>query len=448
MTRRVAMAGLALMAAVVAAHLPALLASFQFDDYGVIVDNPQVHGLAAWWQSMPGIRPLLKLSYALNWSASPDPFGFHLANLLVHVANTCLVWALASAWVRTLAPQVASASWAGAAVALLFALHPATTEAVAYTSGRSVSLMALFYLGSMWLHARDWRGAGLASAGAFALALAVRETAITLPAALWLLAWFQGESFGTTARRLRWHGAVLVAALVAAIAWPGYDRFFEYSLTARDLGAQLRGQMEAHAYLFWHSVIGLRTNIDPDLVTPARWEPASTLVALCLLAALALAAASRRRWPWLGFGIAWYLLQLAPSNSLLPRLDLANDRHLYLALPGAALLLVVPLMSLRRAWLARGAIALLAGALAAHTWLRSGDYRDERTLWTATVAQSPGKARAWANLGWARQIEGDTEGARQAYECALRIDPTHQRALVNASLLPGNGPAAAPICSP
>ena len=134
---------------------------------------------------------------------------------------------------------------------------------------------------------------------------------------------------------------------------------------------------------------------------------------------------------------------MAPTNSLLPRLDLANDRHLYLALPGLALAAVVALASLGRPWLARGAIALLAVVLAGHTWRRTLDYRNEVSLWTATVAASPGKARAWANLGWARQLAGDSEGASQAYACALRIEPAHPLALVNASLLPATAARAA-----
>lgn len=93
---------------------------------------------------------------------------------------------------------------------------------------------------------------------------------------------------------LRWHGLVLLAAAIAALTWPGYDRFFQHSL---------------------------QTNIDPDLRVPAGGSSEA-------------------------FGIAWYLLQLA-GNSLLPRLDPANDRHLYLALPGVALVLVVPLLSMR-----------------------------------------------------------------------------------------------------
>ena len=243
MTWRMALGAAALMVVVLIAHGPSLAGGFQFDDYAVIVDNARVHGIGAWWQSMPGIRPLLKLSYAANWTLSPAPWGFLLFNLTVHAANTLLVWALATAWVRALAPQVAAATTAGAAVALLFGLHPATTEAVAYISGRSVSLMALFYLASLWLQAQAWRGALLLSAALFALALAVRETAATLPVALWLLAWFRGEGARDALHGLRWHAGVLVVATLAALSWPGYDRFFHYSLTARDAGAQWLGQM-------------------------------------------------------------------------------------------------------------------------------------------------------------------------------------------------------------
>lgn len=445
MTARIALGAGVLVCAVVLAYLPALAASFQFDDYGVIVDNPQVHGLAAWWQSMPGIRPLLKLSYAVNWSLSPQAVGFHAFNLAVHALNALLVWTLAAHWLRTLAPGVRQPVLGAAFVALLFALHPAATEAVTYVSGRSVSLMALFYWAALCLHARAGRHAAPLSALAFALALGVRETAVTLPFALWLLAWFRNEPSGETLRGLRWHGLVLLAAGIAALTWPGYDRFFQHSLQTRGAGPQLLGQLEAHAHLFWHSLVGLQTNIDPDLRVPAGWNAKTYVAAAAMLAAVGLALASRRRWPWLGFGIAWYLLQLAPGNSLLPRLDLANDRHLYLALPGVALLVVVPLLSRHRPRLAGAALCGLAVLMSQGTFRRNFDFRDEVSLWTATVADSPGKARPWSNLGWARQLKGDMPGALRAYECALAIQPDHQRALINASLLPGSARGAPPI---
>lgn len=73
---------------------------------------------------------------------------------------------------------------------------------------------------------------------------------------------------------------------------------------------------------------------------------------------------------------------------------------------------------------------------------RNLEYRDEVSLWTTTVADSPGKARPWSNLGWALQMQGDGGGARQAYECALAIEPGHQQALVSLSLLPRPGVAS------
>ena len=67
-----------LVVAVLLAYFNALGAPFQFDDYNVIVNNPSVFSLPAWLDSMPGIRPLLKCSYALNWTFQPVPWGFHL----------------------------------------------------------------------------------------------------------------------------------------------------------------------------------------------------------------------------------------------------------------------------------------------------------------------------------------------------------------------------------
>lgn len=443
-----ALGTLGLLAAVALVYANSLAGPFQFDDYNVIVDNRWVHGLEAWWQSMPGFRPLLKLSHALNWAASPSPWGFHALNLAVHGANALLVWALARHWLAALArPTLAAdAAWW---LALLFALHPAATEAVTYISGRSVSLVALPYLASLLCFAEGQRRgnrwlSALASPLLFALALGVRETAVTLPVALFLLAWFAGASPRAALRGLGPHLAVLLLALLAALATGVYARFLHYSLGTRGVFEQLLAQAEALRYLSAQAALFLPPNVDPDLRVPVGPDARTLATLAAVVFAAAIALLSRRRWPWLGFGFAWVALQLAPTNSLLPRFDLANDRHLYLALPGLALLLVVPL--LQAGWRPLGRAALLALAL----WMgllahrRNDDWRSELALWQATVQSSPDKARPWVNLGWARQQAGDTEGARAAYECALALDPAHEQALVNRALLPGAGPSRAP----
>ena len=137
---------------------PSLYASFQFDDWNVIVNEPRVHSLSAWWQSMPGIRPLLKLSYALNFSIDASPAGFRIVNILIHALNATLVW-LAARVTRGLRAGLADRDCisGGVFAALLFALHPVQTEAVTYISGRSSSLAACFCLSSLycWVRSED-----------------------------------------------------------------------------------------------------------------------------------------------------------------------------------------------------------------------------------------------------------------------------------------------------
>jgi tetratricopeptide (TPR) repeat protein len=134
-------------------------------------------------------------------------------------------------------------------------------------------------------------------------------------------------------------------------------------------------------------------------------------------------------------------LHLLPTNSLWPRNDIANDRQLYLAMIGPALLLARVLIGLpeRAAILDRVALlgaAVLVLGLGLATVLRNNDYRDEITLWQATALHSPHKARVWNNLGYAYQLAGRPEEARNAYIYAQVLDPNDFRARVNHLLLP------------
>lgn len=439
-----AVGALALLALIALAWYGALAAAFQFDDYAVIVDNPRVHDLAAWWASLPGIRPLYKLSVALNWQLAPTALAFHAANLAIHALNALLLWRLARHWLRTLAPAAPTNATAWLCAAL-FALHPATTEAITYASGRSISLAASFVLAALLADAHGRASGGerwrWIAPALFAAALATRETSLTVPFAIALFGGFAGDSLRATVRAVAPHMLVLAIVAAIALALPGYDYFFHWSLQTRDLGAQLLGQLQAHAHLFAHTLIGLRTNIDPDLRVSDELTGPLAATGLLIASSAMLAIATRRRWPWLGFGILWYWLQLAPSNSLLPRFDLANDRHLYLALIGPALIVAVVVCKLPRRHTAVAlalALLLLCGGA---TWQRNRDYRSELTLWQATLAQSPGKARVWLNYGYALQSDGQRERAGEAYRCALALRPDYEQARFNLLALELNGVA-------
>lgn len=424
-----------LLVAVAIAYCNALWGPFQFDDYNVIVDNPRVHSWPQWLADLPhGIRPLLKASYTLNWLAGPGPFGFHLFNVALHALNSVLVWRLGHAILTRFQPSLASPFSPAFAAALLFALHPVQTEAVTYISGRSVSLMSAFYLGSVLAYAaaarsgaRYWRSTSLIL---FALAVATKEVALSLPLVLllWELAG-PAPAWREVVRRLWPHWALALAATALMLAYSNYGWLLDYSLSVRSIADNLLNQAHALAYLGVRLLLPQRLNIDPDLPLQQGLSSLLILEIAVLIGLLVLAVVCLRRRPVLGFGILWAFLLLAPTNSLLARLDLVNERQLYLADWGFFLAGCVAFAELRlvKAWWAVAGVLLLGGL----TIQRNQDYRSEIALWEATAKLSPGKARPFNNLGVAYEYAGCPELALGAYAWAVRLNPGYLPARQN-----------------
>lgn len=428
-----------LLALALAAYANAFQGAFQFDDYNVIVLNPHVQSLAAWWRSMPGIRPLLKLSYALNLSSGLGLSGFHLFNLAVHAANAILVYRLLNAFARRagMAQHGERAAWFAAA---LFAVHPINSEAVTYLSGRSMSLMTLFYLGSLLAYIRraeNGRGAAWLSPLLFAAALLVKETALTLPLALLLwdaTAPRKPLQISLSARRQAWHWALLAAGLALVAASPTYRWMLEASWRLHPLGDSLSAQPHAILYLAGQSLRIWALNADPAL----PWRASSWAETVTVAAALLLGLAQLRRRPWLGFGLTWFFLQLLPSHSLWPRLDAANERHFYLAGIGLLWLAGYAASRLAQYGSARGwrvAALLLLAALTLATAQRNRVYRDEIAFWSDVAAKAPHNPRAFNNLGYACRLAGRHAEAENAYRRALALDPGNLRAAANLRAL-------------
>src|SRR6185436_19947413 len=167
-------------------------------------------------------------------------------------------------------------------------------------------------------------------------------------------------------------------------------------------------------------------NIDPALPTLTEWTPVLAFQASLLSALLVLGLANLHRRPWIAFGVLWVFLQLAPTNSIVPRLDVANDRQLYLASLGLFLALCAQLRTL-----ARFAVSLVLILFAVASVLRQLDYRSEIVLWESGVGLAPGNARGHNNLGYAYQLAGRTQEARREYQAALLFNPAHGKAKLN-----------------
>ena len=452
-SNRAALAWLGL--AVLICYGNAFFGSFQFDDFRVIVDNPVVHSWQAWLGDLGhGIRPLLKLTYTLDWTlGGGTTFSFHLTNLLIHLANTFLVYRLSAEFLRR-QPQHRQLHYVPLFVALLFATHPAHTEAVTYICGRSTELMTLFYLGALLAYvAGRSQNRNLyvyaVTPLLFVLALSTKETAATFPLAL--LAWeiFCGGDW-QKAYKTQW--PVWLVLLVCALFFLFNSSYFVLmaeSVQHNNPSGNLATQLMAFAWLLQQWALRLWLNIDPDL--PQLHSLSAALPPLLLfLAACAAMLVFRRSRPWISFALAWAIAHLFALYVVLPRTDIANDRELYLASwplllalcselaltlhgggavgsvhPAAYTLRVMNLRSFRRI------AATLVIVLAVMTIVRNRVYTSEIALWENTVRLSPDKARVHNNLGYTYLLAHRDDDAQREFSTALRLDPGYSKARNN-----------------
>lgn len=429
---------LLLAGAVLLAYCNVFPGVFQFDDYKVIVNSKETHSWEAWVGSLAsGYRPLLKLTYLFNYTLGEGTFSFHLFNLLLHLGNSVLVYLLALEFGRCCG---AERSWQLAALfaALLFAVHPTHSEAVTYLSGRSTSLMTLCYFSSLWAYARSLTPGQIKfrylSLLLFVLAVLAKESAMLFPLALLVWEWACRTPWRVMLKRLWPYCLLFVAAALILLLHPRYWMLMSESVQLRSLHDSFLTQIYVTVAQIGKLVWPLALNIDPDY--PVLHEIGAVLPQLLLLLALlVLAVHSRSTRPWLSLGLVWLVAHLLVLNTFFPRADIANERQLYWA-DWAMLCALTVEVECR---LSRRVTVVVVGALvcvlAGWTLQRNAIYYSEVALWEDTVAKSPGKARAWNNLGFAYQLDGRKDEAVHAYCTAIRLNPEHVKAHNNLARL-------------
>lgn len=408
---------------------------FQFDDYKVIVEYEGVHSWQAWVDGLGhGIRPVLKLSYMLNWVSGWGPRGFHLVNISIHLANAWLVYRLAQEFVAN-QPQEGRLQEVPLLVALLFVAHPIHTEAVTYISGRSSSLMTLFYLAAVLVYARArhrhsaWHLALLVPT-LFVTALAVKETAVTLPPALLLWEFACGGNWRTALRRQWPCWSVLLVAGVFFLLNDSYFEHMRLSAESNSLSGNVAVQLSGLVHLLRQWLMPVALNIDPDLSTSSNFTGMAVPLLLAFVVVVCMFRLVRAR-PWISFALAWVLLHTIALHLLLPRLDVANERQMLLAGWPLLLALVIELTLWLRPGVVRVLVVFLVLVLAGLTVLRNQVYISEIALWQDTVAKSPQKARVHNNLGYAYVLANQREAARREFARALQLDPHDLKARGN-----------------
>jgi protein O-mannosyl-transferase len=402
------LAAVLIAAAGVLTYANTLSNPFLFDDEFAIVRNETIRDLGNLRavlsppvESPPAGRPLVNLSFALNYRAGGlDVRGYHLVNLALHVGCGLLLFGIIGRTIR-------SATSIAFAVALLWTVHPLNSEVVAYVTERTESMMALCYL--LGLYA-SIRAAGLARPAvwtmvavvASAAGMACKESMVTLPVTVALYdRVFLFQSWRDAFRR-RWpfYAGLAATWIVLAVLLAGRPRTWSSGFAT--------AAVSPWTYLLNQAVLiphYLRLAVWPDaLVLNYGWArplAASDVwpQAIALLLLLALTVQSFRRYPKIGFLWAWVFITLAPTSSIVPiGGEVGAERRMYLssaAIVAFAVMLVVlmarrfaPVLTVRRMWGA-AALVLVAVPLVVTTRARNAEYGSALRMAETVLARWP-----------------------------------------------------------
>jgi len=368
---------------------------------------------AQYWRPVPMAMWTLE---AAVFGLTPAPF--HAVNVLLHALAALFL--LLFAWRLWPAPGPARVGVVlGVAAWTVHPVHTEVVHVVSYGSDLLAGLCTLACL-ALWM-GRHRRAVWLWVPLVYALGLASKEMAVTLPVLLALLDFAAPPATLTLAdraRRLAPVSLVLLGylALRSALLPSGGQDFYEGAAASTVLFSML-------------DVVGLYGRL---LAVPWPLSPfydwsilppqPSLLAAGPLLGLLLLGTWTalglwlwRRRDP-LAFAVALPLVVLIPVSHLVAIIIAAADRFLYVAAAGPLLLVAVAAARSRSraAWLP--VLALVITLQAGITVVRGADWRDDRTILEATVRDWPTSFNGWYGLAALHAREGRQDEAEAIYE--------------------------------
>ena len=451
-------------------YLNSLSNGFVFDDYAVIIENkylklPGINFASFFNHSYFNIaggeasyRPLATLSYYLTYAiAGLNPFFYHLLSVILHIVNVVLVYLLFN--------LILKHRFTALIAGLLFACHPALTEAVDCISYNEDLLAAVFFLLAFLFYLKssthNLRSSSInygLSLFFFLLGLLSKEMAITLPAIILLYdvslkngADKKSLSLQLILKNIKMRGLFYGGYLAVSLLYLSI-RFFVLYHPQESIKPFYGNLFERIIFLPAHifSFIKLAffpVNLTADYVFsyPHHFFAASNLIGFLFVAGLAVGSVFIFKYSrGIFFGIWWFFITLFPVYNIIPIYNPFAERFLYIPLIGYCLLVAMAFNTLMNKRLSETvpvkvlssvAIIALLSFYAMITIARNLDWKDSLTLWSKTVITSPDSSIAHGSLGRAYQDLGRLEEAIREYKKAIEIFPNNYKAYYNLGVL-------------
>ncbi|XP_050342068.1 protein O-mannosyl-transferase TMTC1-like [Nymphalis io] len=453
---------------------------FVHDDIPAIVTNGDVVGtnslkqlfLNDFWgtpmadpNSHKSYRPLTTLSFRLNYALSGlRPWWWHACNVCLHAACCALVARACVTIARLQRPFAALA-------ALLFAVHPVHTEAVAGVVGRADVLACIFFLSSLLVYHRPtsnkkcvWLSVVLG-----ALSMLAKETGVTillLNLAIdfyrcWplvkrsLCSWkIEKKCTGLSVRttKILVSLSLLICLRLALLqgTWPTFSPQDNPAAFHPSFFVRLMTFCYLAAFNWWLLICPWTLSHDWQMgsvpLITSGWDPRNFITcaafgALLLLCYRCITDLEVQRHTPAVIGLLMLVVPFVPASNLLVTVGFViAERVLYIPSVGSV---IITAYGVQLMWYSKPGtkavlvvgLAVLAASGVARTYRRNADWRDRATLLRADLVSLPQNAKLHYNFGnFLRETE-QQDNAIKHYKEALRLWPTYASAHNNIGTL-------------
>ena len=409
-------------------------------------------------------HPVTWLSHMLDCQVyGLNPGGHHVSNVLLHTANTLLLFLVLQG--------MTGRTWPSALVAALFGLHPLHVEPVAWISGRKDLLSAFFWMLALGCYLSYVRKPGISRylpvLILFVLGLMAKQMIVTLPFVLFLLDYWPlsriaarkgnprapqspepgHEKRSVFALVVEKMPLLVVAGAASVVAFVAQDRGGALeSFAILPIDVRLANAVVSYVVYIGKTIWPANLAVfypHPGSTIP-MWQVATS--GLLLLCVSLLAIWQSRSRPYLIVGWLWYLGTLVPVIQLVQIGEHAMaDRYTYIPLIGLFVMIAWGLADVAARW-PRTRVVLgtsTAGfviALAICSHLQARYWKDSVTLFEHALDVTDDNYVAHTNLGVALASQGRLDSAIWHYSRAVAIQPDYVGARLNlASALAEQG---------
>lgn len=430
-----------------AVYANSLSNEFVFDDESVVVGDESLTKLSNIPKYFTGeqgfhkvigryYRPVVSASYNIDYALwGLKPFGFHLTNVLIHLINVLLFYKLLLMMFS--ASKSKFKDYAILTGALLFALHPVHTEAVAWVSGRTDSLSCTFFFASFIYYFRYSTNKSTKNLALtllfYFIALLSKEMAITLPVVIILYDLVVNRlSFSEAFKqRLKIYSALIIlSVLYFVLRWavlkdvPQRESYFYFH--GKDLATAFYTMIQTIPFYFKLAVFPYGMLYHYSGYLPYVSSPAEVTVifaAVFLLVMGFIPVYLYKKMPVVSYSIMFFFITLLPVLNIVPTMNFMADRFLYIPsvfLSIAAIAVLLKYYTPERSGLVLTFSAILIVTFGFMTVSRNADWKTNDILFMSGDGK-PGTI-LYVNIGNIYANKGDYKKAEVYYRQAIDLN--------------------------